>query len=171
MRCITCDVSSTPQWRKGADGCNLCNKCGVKFMKASRKAAKRSRSKPPVVGRGPSLRTTQNSRKSSQAEAPLVEAAVQMDQPVDELSGMRRKIHILKMIVSSLIGQTTSTLARKEQLLEEATDALRKREAELLLKLCRLPKLLVCTPNLSRSTLKTLENETLKTILMHCRNI
>jgi len=105
-------------------------------MKASRKAAKRSRSKPPVVGRGPSLRTTQNSRKSSQAEAPLVEAAVQMDQPVDELSGMRRKIHILKMIVSSLIGQTTSTLARKEQLLEEATDALRKREAELLLKLC-----------------------------------
>ena len=105
-------------------------------MKASRKAAKRSRSKPPVVGRAPSLRTTQNSRKSSQAEAPLVEAAVQMDQPVDELSGMRRKIHILKMIVSSLIGQTTSTLARKEQLLEEATDALRKREAELLLKLC-----------------------------------
>ena len=102
-------------------------------MKASRKAAKRSRSKPPVVGRAPSLRTTQNSRKSSQAEAP---AAVQMDQPVDELSEMRRKIRILKMIVSSLIGQTTSTLARKEQLLEEATDALRKREAELLLKLC-----------------------------------
>ena len=102
-------------------------------MKASRKAAKRSRSNPPAVGRAPILRTTQNSRKSSQAEAP---AAVQMDQPVDELSEMRRKIRILKMIVSSLIGQTTSTLARKEQLLEDATDALRKREAELLLKLC-----------------------------------
>ena len=113
-------------------------------MKASRKMlSKPSQSKPTLVGRSQRLRTPRNSSKSSQAETPPVEAVVeavvqpvvQPDQPIDELSEMKHKIRILKMIVSSLIGQTTSTLARKEQLLEEEVDALRKREAGLLLKL------------------------------------
>ncbi|CAG8658726.1 9640_t:CDS:2 [Dentiscutata erythropus] len=60
-RCHSCNISETPEWRRGPDGARtLCNACGLHFAKLTRKRAltamhQQSIQPPPKIHRGNSV--------------------------------------------------------------------------------------------------------------------
>jgi len=114
QRCQMCDTTKTPEWRKGPDGTHcLCNACGLRWARQSKKMEKTKRLKnesvkvvPPTKLKDERTRRTSTSRRSP-SPSRTTATANNADQTFAPLS------HSLNSLMSDLKHTKAGDVAKK----------------------------------------------------------
>ncbi|CAB4382701.1 unnamed protein product [Rhizophagus irregularis] len=88
-RCHSCNISETPEWRRGPDGARtLCNACGLHFAKITRKRAlsvmqqaEQQQQQQPTASRSPNLTIPDNNNNNNSSMLTPGASDVERDSP------------------------------------------------------------------------------------------